>query len=422
MNAPRYGKERNTIKRNRVRARHLSITSLGRRNSKVILCIGIILLLRIRAARRRGLRGRMDPLIGAISSYLDMTREPAAVSVDRNLPIRIDFNYFSETVCRANFVFLKEDLIRLKACLRMPELFKTINKCCFSCEEALLIFLYRWHRGGTYDEMSRMFGRDDTQLVRIVHEFGEWLVNTWGHLLMDNIRYFVPFFPRYSEAIRIKGENVTGFHLFEPNEQRIVAAIDGTATSIRRPGGDNNYQKCMYSAYHGHCTNSQGVGAPDGMLIDFYSPGRGNDLNALRDSHILEFWDAAQAVPDGEGGLVLLDEIYSMYGDKIYPYARKGITRAHLGNMLTVREEAEDETFKVVRVNIIEHIFGKLNSLWEYNGQWNKIDLKRHANHKMVTFISALLTNMHTCLYGGQVSTYFNCSPPTLEAYFSNRV
>ena len=34
-------------------------------------------------------------------------------------------------------------------------------------------------------------------------------------------------------------------------------------------------------------------------------------------------------------------------------------------------------------------------------------------------FVSALLSNARTCMYGSVTSRYFDCQPPTLEAYLS---
>jgi hypothetical protein len=32
-------------------------------------------------------------------------------------------------------------------------------------------------------------------------------------------------------------------------------------------------------------------------------------------------------------------------------------------------------------------------------------------------FVSVLLANIHTCSYGSQTSSYFECSPPTVREY-----
>jgi len=38
---------------------------------------------------------------------------------------------------------------------------------------------------------------------------------------------------------------------------------------------------------------------------------------------------------------------------------------------------------------------------------------------KKYYLVAAIFTNIHTCLKGSQVSTFFDCSPPILEEYMN---
>ena len=36
--------------------------------------------------------------------------------------------------------------------------------------------------------------------------------------------------------------------------------------------------------------------------------------------------------------------------------------------------------------------------------------------------IGVFLTNIHICIYGSEMSIYFNCAPPTLEEYLTPKI
>ena len=66
----------------------------------------------------------------------------------------------------------------------------------------------------------------------------------------------------------------------------------------------------------------------------------------------------------------------------------------------------------------VEWSFGKIvgrNKFVAY-GSPMKIQLSPVSQYY---HIAVLLANAHTCLYGGQHTTYFRVEPPTLEEYFA---
>ena len=64
----------------------------------------------------------------------------------------------------------------------------------------------------------------------------------------------------------------------------------------------------------------------------------------------------------------------------------------------------------------VEWGFNKIVQLFGY------LDFKKNLKIGMQPVgkyykVAAILTNCHTCLYGSQTSTFFNCPPPLLEEY-----
>ena len=70
-----------------------------------------------------------------------------------------------------------------------------------------------------------------------------------------------------------------------------------------------------------------------------------------------------------------------------------------------------------VRVSV-EWIFGDVVERFRFTDfkKMQKIGLSAVAKHY---FVSALLSNMKTCLHGSTTTSKFNCPTPTLEEYLS---
>ena len=64
----------------------------------------------------------------------------------------------------------------------------------------------------------------------------------------------------------------------------------------------------------------------------------------------------------------------------------------------------------------LEWVFGKMGELWPF-----VTDVRRKMTGSRATSkkdcVAALLTNYHTCRYGGVANRYFNTLPPTMSEY-----
>jgi hypothetical protein len=194
------------------------------------------------------------------------------------------------------------------------------------------------------------------------------------------------------------------------------AALDAKRFEIARPSGPNDQQREAYNSYYGcHNLAFQIVVSPDGLIVNYSGPhaGSNNDLNVLADSELLA--DLRSALRDANMDGVELDLI----ADKIYNINARGVVsiRQRRRNLIEIDE---DKAASAIRLPA-EWKFGKITLHFPFI---NVYFMMKINEREVGTFINvaALLTNLHTCLYGSKCGKYFSnvgstVYPPTLEEY-----
>eukprot|EP00963_Diacronema_lutheri_P010751 scaffold1148_cov335-Pavlova_lutheri.AAC.1 len=181
--------------------------------------------------------------------------------------------------------------------------------------------------------------------------------------------------------------------------------IDGTMFDIRRPIVG---QEAMYNGWkRRHKVKYQCVVLPNFLIGDWYGPatGRANDATMMAASGLIPRLEAMQE---------RIEQQICLYGDAAYPLSDV-LLRAPKGNNATTEELRLAEKMSKYRESV-EWIFGKLGELWPF-----VTDVTRKATGSRATgkedFVAALLTNYHTCAYGGVANQYFGVRPPTMSEY-----
>lgn len=92
----------------------------------------------------------------------------------------------------------KEQLHELKRGFQIPDRIKmpeTGN--IFHGDEFLLVGLYRLHLPSTLSDSSfkLLFGLGHTAVSMIFNAFVDFLVESWGYLLFDNMQFWLPYLP-----------------------------------------------------------------------------------------------------------------------------------------------------------------------------------------------------------------------------------
>lgn len=183
--------------------------------------------------------------------------------------------------------------------------------------------------------------------------------------------------------------------------------IDGTARPICRPSTD---QEDYYSGHkRQHCVKYQGVLCPDGINVSMIGAykGRRHDAGIFRESNL--YAQLEQTTVFGE-------EKFCLFGDQAYGI-RELLLCPYSGRNINADEQQFNDKMKPIR-QAVEWGFAKILCEFAF------LDFKK--NQKLLLqeveqmyLCATILNNCHTCLYGSQTATYFNCNPPSLEEYLT---
>jgi nuclease HARBI1 len=209
------------------------------------------------------------------------------------------------------------------------------------------------------------------------------------------------------------------YHAIPERYSNCFAIVDGKRFAICRPSGAGNQQAGAYNNYYGcHNLGYQGIVGPNGMFLQFSGPnaGAGNDLDMLRSSDALNMIQRAIE----ERGLE--NDRFDILADKIYPQVHaNGVVSLRQDRFILGEEDvAEDAAASSIRTSV-EHSFSKMVNLFPFLDYKKGLKMNERAIGRFFT-VGALLTNLHTCLYGSQVCDQFSTAndiilPPSLEAY-----
>lgn len=158
-----------------------------------------------------------------------------------------------------------------------------------------------------------------------------------------------------------------------------------------------------------HAMKYQSLILPNGIIANLFGSvnGRRHDRHVLAKSRLLtklqQKFRRFQNPP-------------YMYSDTGYPLKKFLITP--FKGAINMRQRFVNKEMSKLRVSV-EWGFGKVVQLFPF------VDFKKNLkllNQQVPNYykVSVILTNCHTCLYGSQVSSYFQCDPPELEDYLRN--
>ena len=194
---------------------------------------------------------------------------------------------------------------------------------------------------------------------------------------------------------------------------------------MSRPGGRNAIQRSCYSGRKRfHCLIHQTVTTPDGLLFHMYGPevGRRHDMTLYRQSGIDE---------QLEQHLYINNKQYCLYGDPAY------VLRAWLLIAFDRNTATADELLYNKGMSSVREAVDCFRFLWTYKYLkqiWTSQDftVQKDAPSAQFATCNALQrccfivehSHLHTediCIQksSGQVSTYFDCRPPTLSRYLT---
>ena len=169
-----------------------------------------------------------------------------------------DLAALTDREVRHLFRFQREDLLRLRTALRIPDQVITAQRDRVSGNEAFCILLRRLAYPCRWLELRRLFGRTTGTLSRIFYHILRHISAKFSHLMRTLNQDWLTEedFQLFAAAVAGKGGTVPGCFGF----------IDGTAHRICRP---RHFQRSMYSGHKRiHCLKWQCVVVPNGKLVN----------------------------------------------------------------------------------------------------------------------------------------------------------
>jgi nuclease HARBI1 len=310
---------------------------------------------------------------------------------------RFSLDNCSEAQFKAIFRFERHDISRLAATLRIPAVVIAPNRSRATGIEALCIMLRKLAYPCRWVDLERLFGRREAELSSIYN----WMIRDIyerfkATIAFDEDRLTPERMAAYAQAIQGKGAPL----------DRCWGFIDGTVRPICRP---TRMQRHVFNGHKRvHALKYQSVVCPDGIIVHMSKPleGKRHDSRLLRESGLLEI--LTRCANDAHG------QPFYLYGDPAYPLSIY-LLAPYRGSRLTPEQAEFNKRMSSVRESV-EWGFQRILALWA--GVDFKKNQKLYLQLVGTTYlVAALLTNCHSCLYGSEISEFFDMASPSLEAY-----
>lgn len=292
--------------------------------------------------------------------------------------------------------FRRVDVDALLRNLDLPDSVRAKNGVTADPKTALLMVIRRLSTPSRLSDIELQFGWERSRFSRIATSTAWTLFYRWRHLLSR----FSPRLTREKLAYFAHVVSEKGAPL--PN---CIAFTDARRNDTFRPVRN---QRIVFNGWkRSHCFAFQSTTTPDGIHIHLYGPveGRRHDATVYKQSGLAALLDQHAFAPDGEPLVIYGDPAYALGPHLICPF--KGI-------VLPDNQQAFNTEMSRVR-EAVEWGFADVTRQWAFLRSRQKILLEPIG---LWYFIGTLLANARNCIYPNQISTYFDCPPPTLEEYF----
>ena len=302
---------------------------------------------------------------------------------------------------KADFGLDLQEFNAIHDALQLPQMILSRSYDRVDSKTALLMVL-AYLRGRTLDSLEGQYGWSRARVSRVHRATCKLILKRWRHLLNVTSRHHALLRPQRLEYYAAAVKRCTGVHV-------VWGAVDGTVRPIARP---EVWQEAMYNGHkRQHALKWQYVTTPDGLIFLFGpDDGARHDITVWKDSGIAA-WSLQHARST-------TGEPLNLYGDKGYAQG-PGLMTPFRGNAEDI--EPKDELFNRVMSKYritVEWSIGTIPVLFPRfrDKQWQRVGLSAVGQDYKV---GALIRNALTCYADSQVGIYMNCSPPTLDEYFS---
>jgi nuclease HARBI1 len=157
-----------------------------------------------------------------------------------------------------------------------------------------------------------------------------------------------------------------------------------------------------------HCFKIQALTSPDGlyMALSHAYPGMSHDSHILADSRLNERMSHLQLGNQNQ---------FTYYGDKGYPIQTSHGRGAFRNNEWMVPEQRdENRAMKVLRGVAAEIGFNKPATMMVHSDFYKTMKIRKSKVTK-IYIVGCLISNAHSCLYGNNISEWFELATPSLD-------
>ena len=382
--------------------RHFGKTSLERNAQYTIVEIVTRIAARLHLVQMHNRQRVFQVIQGLIQQYRHIDRFiiiPIQVFLNRhrNLATWNDNDLYDMRITDRGHI------AKLLTALQIPVRWECDNGTIEDREVGFLMFLFWISFPRKLSRMQTEFGREYSQISRILKAVWVFMDINWGHLVTNNIPYFVARLPEYNRRFLAKYQRVHGFPC-SPRFSRTALFTDGTKVQINRG------QQINYSGHkHIYCYSFLLTTAMDGMIVDAYGPrvGSDNDHGMQNNSQLGQQLSAAQV------GQPLM---YVSSTDKGL-HAQVCIVPMYNNVPNTIAQQWENHCVSAMRCTN-EWDVGRPKSLFKYL-DYRKVHFDHLQPIGLFFRVCCIMTNAITILDHNQSSEYYHCLPPlSLASYF----
>ena len=291
---------------------------------------------------------------------------------------KFDENVWSDTECKTELRFAKDDLDLLFECLEIPQKITCQQRTICNGKEGLYILLKRLAYPCRYTDMVPRFGRNPTELCLIFNEVLDHVYATHHHRLQSWNQPFLQEDQLHSYAVAV--------HQHGAPLPNCFGFIDGTVRPIARP---QHNQRVVYNGHKRlHAMKFQSVVIPNGLIANLSGPfeGKRHDSTMLNQSGLLN--DLRQvAFYNGEP--------LCLYGDPAYPLGVH-LQGPYRNPNISPQQMQYNQAMSEVRVSV-EWLFGNITNYFKFIDFKRQMKLNLSAVGKMYV-VCTLLENAHTCM------------------------
>lgn len=345
----------------------------------------------------------LQGIVNLLSIYHERTK---VITLTNPIYIRTDLRLgnFSDQQLYSMRITSRDNFRRIMLVLNFPQYIICNNGTKCNSEEAFLMLLDRMSFPDRLDDFQERWGREYSQISRILDATFRFIDDNHKHLVSNNsTRYFAHRFPLYNRQFKRKYAQVNGVPV-PAWWDRVALFTDGTKLYTTK-----NYRRNFSGYKERTCLSFMDTTTPCGMIAEGTDPNPG----ASNDHFQQNIRGLGQSILQCQ---LLQGTNYETGTDKGF-HRENGVRPMHNHLFNTPQQDIENRHFSSCRVTN-EHDIGRVAYQWKYLTFPQVLQLNSHPL-AVYRRVAILLTNAITCLDHNATSKFYVCPPPTIEQYFA---